>query len=594
MSRKPSHMFTTTIKICLATLLVIEACMAAASSSATAGKVAEMEPVYIYRQATRNNADFYDENIALVTMQGIVNRSRPSLYFLNNSYPRPEYWLDVLSKDGRWLEGRKRIELPDIDAVRELAGKQLKGAVIWDPEVPATLNVATTIAGVEDAVVLSPEYAKKYLAAWKIPVIKDLRGMFTGKETGSAKNDAYRWAIRQYLAKGKCSAHFLCLYTDSVGQRDLGGIAYSSVRDWAVKNRAFVFDLSPWGDEVPGDDPHQPMGTDLATYKLILAETLKHSAGKHMTEVTGFFNFQKYSNMPGHPSKHEPVPTEWETVWLISPYNCYQNTATEMCFNQSFHSHAPFKPLKQARPKTGRPLENKVYIAVLMADYDSAFPLYDFLPKNWDDGARGKMPLNWGINPNLTETYPDLVSYFYETASPNDHFVADASCAGYLNPNRVEKQYLPLLVTHNKRFYDRTDLTISGMVLDWDQPTAGVKDAFSKFSQDGFATIVMDLHGNGGGPPAPQVWKGMPVIELHNNADYADSQQAAQAMVDTIKGRDPDKPAFFYFRRVWVSPSAAIEAARIVGERLPGQVEFVDLYTLLDLFKRHMASDTPK
>ncbi len=30
---------------------------------------------------------------------------------------------------------------------------------------------------------------------WRLPVLKDLRGLFTGAETGSKKNDAYRWAI---------------------------------------------------------------------------------------------------------------------------------------------------------------------------------------------------------------------------------------------------------------------------------------------------------------------------------------------------------------------------------------------------------------
>ena len=112
-------------------------------------------------------------------------------------------------------------------------------------------------------------------------------------------------------------------------------------RDWAVKNRAFVFDLSPWGDEKPQDDPGQRLGLDLETYQLILAETLRHSAGKHMTELTGFFAFSKYANMPDHKSAHEPVPTEWESVWLISPYNCYQNTVSSDCFNQSLHSQAP-------------------------------------------------------------------------------------------------------------------------------------------------------------------------------------------------------------------------------------------------------------
>ena len=152
-------------------------------------------------------------------------------------------------------------------------------------------------------------------------------------------------------------------------------------RDWAVKQRAFVFDLSPWGDEKPGDDPGQRLGLDLETYNLILAETLRQSAGKHMTELTGFFAFSKYSNTPDHKSAHEGVPTEWETVWLMSPFNCYQNTISSDCFNQSLHSQAPRRPLKQRSAAKPVALENKAYICILMADYDSATPLYDFLPE---------------------------------------------------------------------------------------------------------------------------------------------------------------------------------------------------------------------
>ena len=69
-------------------------------------------------------------------------------------------------------------------------------------------------------------------------------------------------------------------------------------------------------------------------------------------------------------------------------------------------------------------------------------------------------------------------------------------------------------------------MTIAPMVLDWDQPSPDVKDAFRQFSPDGFATIVMDLHGTGGKLPEPQVWKGMPVLELINNAcNFAGTEQ---------------------------------------------------------------------
>ena len=76
----------------------------------------------------------------------------------------------------------------------------------------------------------------------------------------------YRWAIREYLAKGRCSSHWLCLFEDPFSTRGPGNIGYVLTRDWALKNRAFVFDLSPWGDEKPQDDPDQRLGLDLETY----------------------------------------------------------------------------------------------------------------------------------------------------------------------------------------------------------------------------------------------------------------------------------------------------------------------------------------
>ena len=59
-----------------------------------------------------------------------------------------------------------------------------------------------------------------------------------------------------------------------------------------VYNRAFVYDLSPWGDEAPLDDQGQVLGTDLQTYKLMLDANMKQTKGEQMTEVTGFFSFR--------------------------------------------------------------------------------------------------------------------------------------------------------------------------------------------------------------------------------------------------------------------------------------------------------------
>jgi hypothetical protein len=561
----------------------------AGSSGVARGEDRAKAPIYVYALAHEGGQWSYDEAMAVASLQGLINRDSPELFVLSRKNARAQYWLDLLSKDGRWLDGRERKPLADVTAIVKLAGPRVKGAVIWDPAVPATANVATTVAAVHDAVVLSPELADRYLSRWKLPVVLDLRGTFTGAETGSRKNDAYRWAIREYLAKGRCSSHLLCLFEDSYTARSRGDIGYVVTRDWAAKNRAFVFDLSPWADEKPGDDPDQKLGTDAQTYQMILAEAQRQAAGRHMTEVTGFFAMSKYSNQADHRSSHEPVPTEWESVWIMSPYNCYQNTISSDCLNQSFHSHAPRKPLKQRRDDRPITLDgDKTYVAILMADYDSATPLFDFLPEHWHDPGRGALPLAWGINPNLLECYPDLIAYRYATATPNDTFTSDASCAGYINPSRIAPQSLPLFVRHNQQLFREADMTIAPMVLDRDQPTPAVKDAFAQFAPDGYATIVADVLGGRGTYPPPQVWKGMPILELFNDTcNSKDPAHAANAMSAAIARFGGAKPGFFLFRHVWVSPTHVADSVAALKKAHPEwNVEVVDVRTLFALFKQ--------
>ena len=153
------------------------------------------DAMYVYTVTTSGTAAAYDEAVAVACVQGIVNRDGPRVYVLSSGNARPQFWLDTLSQEPGWLAGKKRVPLADLDALVALAGKRLKGAVVWDPEAPATLNVATTIAGVKDAVVLSPELAERSLARWNLPILDDLRGRFDGAGSGSKKNDAYRWAV---------------------------------------------------------------------------------------------------------------------------------------------------------------------------------------------------------------------------------------------------------------------------------------------------------------------------------------------------------------------------------------------------------------
>jgi hypothetical protein len=568
----------------------------AAPASGARAQGERRPPLHTYELAPDGSARFYDEAVAAACIQGVINRASPDLYILSRGDEHPRFWLETLSSGGRWLQGRTAVPVDGLDALVRLAGARLKGAVIWDPDVPATLNVATTVAGVEDAVVLSPALAADKLGAWGLPVIRDLRGMFTGAETGSSKNDAYRWAVREYLAKGRCSSHRLCLFEDSFGVRQAGNARYAVTRDWAVYNRSFVFDLSPWGDEAPADDPGQRTGLDLETYRMILEATRRNAAGRQMTELTGFFSFEKYSKVPGHNSAHEPVPTEWETVWVITPYNFYQNTASSDCYNQSLHSQAPRTPLRQRWATRTPALGRKAYLCLLMADYDSSTPLYDFLPNNFHKPGPGRLPLAWGINPSLLETYPDLIAYFYSMASPGDTFTADASGAGYVNPSRIRPEDMPLFVEHSSRLFREADMDIAPMVLDWCQPTPQVLDAYSRFSPAGFATIIFDFHAGTGRPARPSVWKGMPVTELINDAGdaFSSADKTAETMASAIRGRGAGAPGFYFFRIVWASTGGVEDAVGLLRRKLPAlEIEVLEPHAFFGLMRAAPALGPP-
>ena len=537
--------------------------------------------LYIYTlRKPKGTIAAYDEAMAATTIQGILNREcGPILYIQSQAMGMPQYWLEILSTDG-WLAGRTQVRLETFDDLMALAINKVNRCVIWDPSVPATVNVATTIAGVRDAVVLSPAMAATYQMKYGLRTAMNLQGKFTGSLTGSKKNDAYRWAAGAFLSQ--CNPHLACLYEDSWASRKEGNLNYVVTRDWAVYNRSFVLDLSPWDDERPKDDPTQPLGCDVTTYKQILTSLQNRCNGTQMTELAGFF-VSKYASSGNDGtffSKHGDVQTEWQNVRLISPYCCYQNTVAHSCYNQSLHSQAPITlPLKQNDPPAiGSPQPGKTYICIQAGDYDSTTPLYVHLFEKgiWTDQARGKMPLCWGINPNLIETFPDIIDYLYRTRTDNDWFAADATGAGYINPTLIKSSHLPLFVSHSRKYYEMADMSISSFVLDWTYPSPEVKDAYAVFSPDGYAMYTInDIY------PKYEVWnRVMPVTKLWGGG-YARMNEEIGHIAATAS------PQYFLCRNVWLTPSAMYgDVNKLIANRTDLDIEVLDPYTFFGYLKQ--------
>lgn len=113
----------------------------------------------------------------LTTLQGIVNRTKPEIYIIYD--PVDATWLDDLGVPVDHLDD----PLSLIAAYKD----RIKGAIVIDPEVPDTVNIATTLAGLEDCVVATAEQAEQH----GLTIVQDLRGQFTGQD----KVQIYRWQV---------------------------------------------------------------------------------------------------------------------------------------------------------------------------------------------------------------------------------------------------------------------------------------------------------------------------------------------------------------------------------------------------------------
>ena len=234
----------------------------------------------------------WDEMHFVSSLQGIVNKDSPNLYifFVGDSFGDDlsgsvdRLWLERASAKGEWLADYSLQSINGLDELIKCFRKNIKGLVVYDGSVPATSNVASTIAGVENLACIRYDPSKTSLyyhltMELNIPVKKwlvnkDGTSKFTGvglipdikqKSTGSSKCDAYIWAKALYLDTGKCNPSILGYYIDSYWiKSNWGRLSNSTVtnQDFIISKKGFVFDLSTWEDETHVDDINQKLGVD--------------------------------------------------------------------------------------------------------------------------------------------------------------------------------------------------------------------------------------------------------------------------------------------------------------------------------------------
>lgn len=579
----------------------------------------------------RNNA--WAEVHLAAALQGIVNRESPRLYvtYVTDDGRQParidRFWLDFLrrqggyGKDSGWLGWTPLQNVLSLEELVSLFPRTIKGVVLYDRNVPATSNVASTVAGCDDLLPIPYDpapgsvYSRLVTNGPRLPVVvrllkEDGSPLFTGAETGSAKCDAYLWAKRRYLDSGKCDPSRLAYYLDAwwltSDKRSAPNTHGLSNHDYFVAKRAFFFDLSPWDDEVPQDDPGQRPGTDARTLTTILRAAYDRTGGKKMIHVGGFVPWLwKYTKTAG--GKHGDVASEWRYAAILSCFNAYMDAdalGLNAMANASVFTHVPQKK----RYNQNRPGENewrkagwltpagdivpKTYVTFYVGDYDSAAWLYQRLPNYWNDPARGDIPLGWAFNPNLADRFPVGLDWAFNTASPNDHFIAGDSGAGYLNPGFLDGDRpfsrlpsgLAVWEKHCRDYYKTWDIGLTGFIIDGDaRPMSpGTFTAYGRFSPDGI--VAQKLPAAQGLIPGTKT----PYLVMGSDMPNGDQTEEALSRITGRLARDTGNgPHFHIFRTILWSPTQH----RALFTRLQAanpNIAIVDPYTLMGLLKRSL------
>ncbi|HAK94854.1 MAG TPA: hypothetical protein DCM87_07570, partial [Planctomycetes bacterium] len=552
--------------------------------------------------------DLWDTCHLAAALQGLANRDAPRLYF-HWIDPADRYWLMWLRGPGRWLAGRGIEEVTSLDALLARFRSFYRGVVLYAEEPHCLSNLASTIAGAENLLPVRKDerpgalYTRIVAGGARLPVIVDLTRQSFPAVSGSPKCDPYLWAKDRVLASGACDPAYLAYYIDTYWLRDpfTGNHENHTLsnHDFFIGKKAFFFDLHPWDDEPPNDEPAQKPGTDAATLKTILRAAYNGTGGRTIIHAGGFVPWAwKYCNHVPGASAHEPVPSEWRYAEILSCYNAIMDAdALGPCAmaNASFFTHFPLeKRYAQAPPPGDAELARAGllsadglvapggYVCFYVGDYDSAAWLYREFPRCWNDPARGTVALGWALNPNLERRAPMALAFARETASPLDVFTAGDSGAGYLNPGGLQEPRahsglpsgIKVWEEFCRPFYARWDLRVTGFIIDGYSPAMREEtwDAYARFSAGGI----------GGQKMAPQgIYKGMPFIRV---ADAAASPEAAAAgLAATI---NPEQRSFFYLRTILKTASWHAKVQELLAKAQPC-ARIVDPHTFFALLARY-------
>lgn len=331
----------------------------------------------------------FNTKVLLYTLQGLVNRKQPRIYVVSEE--SDSFWLQEMQKQG---DTSSPIFVQDPLSLVNQFRSAFRGAVIPDPKVYISPDIAVDIAAAEDLLVATPQLAKQL----HIPIRVDLRGRFKNDA------DALRFLNTHLLAHLN---PYLALCLDP-------SILDSGAIDYIVAAKGITFWVTgPRAQNLPGAD----MGGELEQGKWLFA---------HMPLNAVVHGFYWHGDGVGL--------NEGPGVALASRFGKI-TTVSDYVTNFSVYSGVKLSHITQPPQPAPPPLDrSKVYLAITMSDGDNLCTWRAFFRNYFTDPLHGSIPIGWGMGPTLIDCAPTWVKWYYQHAAPSDEFLCDVSGVGYIYP----------------------------------------------------------------------------------------------------------------------------------------------------------------
>ncbi len=328
-----------------------------------------------------------EEKLTALAFQGLANRTGANVFYRTRFWNWPksdDFWMDYLAE-------KKGFEFEPVSTLPELIALYpgiVKGLVVWDPKIGQTQWIAMAYSGTRDLLPVAPECVGRY---GDLPVVKDLRGTFSREE------EAARWSMKNVLPE--CTKDMVFSI-----ERTWSGATIDSL-DYAVQQKSFVYCLR--------HDGKKPEHTKMV-----------HEILSRIGPVAPVFGWG------------EPEDAYCECISFHDNYIMCAEAP-----NLSFWAHVPCERTDWTQPARKDPssftLEKKHYIVLATSEGDTPKMAVSVQGGAWLDPNRGRVPVNWGMNPLHLKFFPALLEYYWDTATENDYFMGGASGAGYTYPNRM-------------------------------------------------------------------------------------------------------------------------------------------------------------